>query len=60
LLLLLLQELYLLESSNLAMEEDKAELRWLDCDSATEEEEDNFASLGGWLSETGERWKWNP
>ncbi len=43
----LLQELYLLESFDLALEEDKAKLRRIDCNSATEEEEDNFASLGG-------------
>jgi hypothetical protein len=43
----LLLELYRLESSDLAMEEDEAELRWLDCDSATEEEEDDFTLLGG-------------
>jgi hypothetical protein len=51
----LLQELYQLESCNLASEEDKAELWWLDCDLAMEEEEDNFALLGGWLSEKGVR-----
>jgi hypothetical protein len=59
LLLLLLREVYRLESSNLATEEDKAELLLLDCDSAMEEEEDNFVLLGGWLSETGVRWKRN-
>ena len=58
-LLLLLQELYQLESSKSAMEEDEAELWRLDCNSATKEEEDNFALLGGWLSEMGARWKWN-
>jgi hypothetical protein len=41
------------------MEEDKAKLQWLDCNSATEEEEDKFTLLGGWLSEMGARWKWN-
>ncbi len=41
------------------MEEDKAELQRLDCDLATEEEEDNFVLLGGWLPETGARLKWN-
>jgi hypothetical protein len=59
LLLLLLRELYQLESSDLATEEDKAELRQLDCNLATKEKEDNFALLGGWLSETGARWKRN-
>jgi hypothetical protein len=59
LLLSLLQELHRLESCNLAMEEDKAELGRLDRNSATEEEEDDCASLEGWLSETGVRWKWN-
>jgi hypothetical protein len=34
----------------------KAELRWLDCDSATEEEEDDFALLQGWLSAVDLRW----
>ncbi len=43
----------------MAMEEDKAELGRLDRNSATEEEEDDCASLEGWLSETGVRWKWN-
>ncbi len=52
-LLSLLQDLYRLECCNSATEEDKAELRWLDCYLATEEEEDDFALLGGWLSETG-------
>jgi hypothetical protein len=46
--------LYRKESCNLAMEE--AELRRLDCDSATEEEEDNFALLEGWLSVADSRW----
>jgi hypothetical protein len=32
------------------MEEEGDELWQLDCDSATEEEEDNFALLGGRLS----------
>ena len=45
---MLLQELYRAESCDLAME--VAKLRWLDCDLATEEEEDNFALLEGWLS----------
>jgi hypothetical protein len=56
--MLLLQELYWLESSNSATEEEEAELRQLDCDLATEDKEDNFALLGGWLSEMGMRWKW--
>ena len=55
-LLLLLQELYRLESSNLATEEDEAKLRQLDCDSAAEEEEDNFVLLEGWLSAAGASW----
>jgi hypothetical protein len=38
------------------MEGDNAELRWLDCDSATEEEEDGFALLEGWLSAANSRW----
>jgi hypothetical protein len=59
LLLLLLQELYQLESSNSATVEDEAELQQLDCHLAPEEEEEDFASLGGWLSETGVRLKWN-
>ncbi len=37
------------------MEEDKAELWRLDCNSATEGEEDIFASLEGWLSATDSR-----
>jgi hypothetical protein len=37
LLLSLLEELYRLGSSNLAKEEDEAELQRLDCDSAMEE-----------------------
>ena len=52
----LLQELYRLESSNSATEEDEAELRRLDCDSATEGEEDNFTLLEGWLSVADLRW----
>jgi hypothetical protein len=52
----LLQEYYRLESCNLAMEEDKAELRQLDCDLAMEEEEDNFALLEGSLSALDSRW----
>ncbi len=55
-LLLLLQELYRLESCSLAMEEDKAKLQLLDCDSAKKEVEDNFTLLGGRLSATGARW----
>ena len=51
----LLQELYLLESFDLALEEDKAKLWQLDCELATEEEEDNFTLLGGWLSGKGGR-----
>jgi hypothetical protein len=54
LLLLSLQELYWLESCDSATEEDKAELRQLDCNFAMEEEEDNFVLLGGWLSEMGQ------
>jgi hypothetical protein len=41
------------------MEEDETELRRLDCNSAMEEEKDDFVLLGGWLSEMGARWKWN-
>jgi hypothetical protein len=41
------------------MEEDEAKLQRLDCNLATEEEEDNFALLGGWFSEAGARWIWN-
>jgi hypothetical protein len=48
--------LYWLESFNFATEEDKAKLRRLDCNSATEEEEDDFASLKGWLSAADSRW----
>jgi hypothetical protein len=51
----LLSELYWLESCDSASEEDKAELWRLDCNLATEEEEDNFALLRGWLSEKGAR-----
>jgi hypothetical protein len=51
--------LYRLEGCNLAVEEDEAELQRLDYNLATEEEEENFALLGGWLSEMGARWKWN-
>jgi hypothetical protein len=51
-----LQELYRLESCNLASEEDEAKLQWLDCNSATEEEEDEFALLEGWLSAADLRW----
>ncbi len=51
-----LQDLYRLDSCDLAMEEDKAKLRWLDCNSATEEEEGDFASLEGWLSAVDSRW----
>jgi hypothetical protein len=32
------------------------ESRWLDCNLATEEEEDNFLSLEGWLSLLELRW----
>ncbi len=53
--MLLLRELYWLESCNSVLEEDKAKLWRLDCNSAMEEEEDNFASLGGRLSEKGAR-----
>ncbi len=42
------------ESYDLATEE--VELRRLDCDSATEEEEDNFSLLEGWLSSMDSRW----
>jgi hypothetical protein len=52
----LLRELYRLESCDLAMEGDKAELWWLDCNSAMEEEEDDFALLEGWLSAVDSRW----
>jgi hypothetical protein len=45
-----LRWLYQLEACDLAAEEDGDELRQLDCNSATVEEEDNFALLGGWLS----------
>jgi hypothetical protein len=38
-----------LESWDLALEEDKAKLRRLDCNSAMEGEEDNFALLEGLL-----------
>ena len=38
------------------MEGDEAKLRQLDCNSATEEEEDNFALLEGWLSAADSRW----
>jgi hypothetical protein len=41
--------LYWLEDCNLAVEGDEAKLRWLDCNSAMEEEEDDFALLEGWL-----------
>jgi hypothetical protein len=47
--------LYQLESCYLA-EGDKAELWCLECDLATEEEEDNFALLEGWLSAADSRW----
>jgi hypothetical protein len=47
--------LYWLEGCNLAAEEDEATLQQLDCDSATEEEEDNFALLEKWLSAAGAR-----
>jgi hypothetical protein len=56
LLVLLLQELYRLEYCNSSVEEDKAELQRLDCDSAMEEEEDNFVSLEGWLFAVDLRW----
>ncbi len=54
--MLSLRELYWLESCDLATEEDVAKLRWLDCDSATDEEEDNFTLLEGWLSAADSRW----
>jgi hypothetical protein len=38
------------------MEEDKAELQQLDCNLATEEEEDGFTSPEGWLSVADSRW----
>jgi hypothetical protein len=38
------------------MEEDKAKLWWLDCNLTTEEEEDNFKLLEGWLSVADLRW----
>jgi hypothetical protein len=38
------------------MEEDEAELRRLDCNLAREGEEDDFASLEGWLSAVDARW----
>ncbi len=43
-----------MESCDLATKE--AKLRRLDCDSATEEEEDDFALLEGWFSVTDLRW----
>jgi hypothetical protein len=48
--------LYQLRSCDLAPEEDKAKLQRLDCNLAMEEEEDNFASLEGWLSAADLRW----
>jgi hypothetical protein len=35
---------------------EEVELRQLDCYLATEEEEDNFLSLEGWLSAADLRW----
>ncbi len=38
------------------MEEEEDKLWQLDCDSAMEEEEEDFALLGGWLSAADLRW----
>jgi hypothetical protein len=46
--------LYREESYDSATEE--VELQRLDCDSATEEEEDDFLLLEGWLSAADSRW----
>jgi hypothetical protein len=35
---------------------EEVELRQLDCNSAMEEEEDNFLLLEGWLSAADSRW----
>jgi hypothetical protein len=49
-------QLYRLESCDSAIEEDEAKLWRLDCNSATEGEEDDFKLLEGWLSAVELRW----